>query len=147
MKLSTRSRYGIRAMLALATHLGADPMMTKDIAEKQNLPGTYLEQLMLILRKSGLVNATRGAKGGYVLARSATDITIAQVVEALEGNIDIADCADVPSCCLDANACALKDLFTRANRALFDVFDGITLRQLAEDQKSKEAATTPMYFI
>lgn len=134
-------------MLALAMHAGTEPMMTKDIAEKQSLPATYLEQLMLTLRKAGLVNATRGAKGGYVLARSATDITIAEVVEALEGSIDIADCADVPSCCLDPNACALKDLFTKANQALYDVFAGVRLSELAEEQRARDASLDPMYFI
>jgi Rrf2 family protein len=147
MKLSTRSRYGIRAMLALAMDGGPEPVMTKDIAEKQNLPATYLEQLMLTLRKSGLVNATRGAKGGYVLARDSGSITIAQIVEALEGTLDIADCVDVPSCCLDPACCALKDLFTKANQALYNVFDGVTLAELAEDQKGREASGAPMYFI
>ncbi len=147
MKLSTRSRYGLRAMLVLAMHEGTDPVMTKEIAEKQNLPVTYLEQLMLTLRKSGLVNATRGAKGGYVLARDPKAIPLVEIVEVLEGPLDIADCADVPSCCLDASACALKDIFTRANKALYDVFDEVSLAQLAEDQSSREASLVPMYNI
>ena len=147
MKLSTRSRYGLRAMMVLAMHLGDEPVMTKEIAERQNLPITYLEQLMLTLRKAGLVIATRGAKGGYVLARDARAIPLVEIVEALEGPLDIADCADVPNCCLDANACALKEIFAKANKALYDVFDRVSLAQLAEDQMAKESAYIPMYNI
>lgn len=147
MKLSTRSRYALRAMLALAMHEGDDPMMTKEIAEKQNLPGTYLEQLMLGLRKAGLVNATRGAKGGYVLARNPERISLAEIVEALEGNLDIGDCADVPSCCLDAAACALKDVFVQANNALRAVFANVSLAELVEKQRAKESSLSGMYFI
>jgi Rrf2 family protein len=134
-------------MLVLAMHEGDDPVMTKEIAEKQNLPVTYLEQLMLTLRKAGLVNATRGAKGGYVLARDPKEIPLIEIVEVLEGPLDIADCADVPSCCLDPNACALKDIFTRANKALYGVFEEVSLAQLAEDQANREASLVPMYHI
>lgn len=147
MKLSTRSRYGLRAMLVLAMHAGDEPLMTKEIAERQNLPATYLEQLMLTLRKAGLVVATRGAKGGYVLARDPSTMTLADIVECLEGPLDIADCADVPNCCFEPDACALKDVFSNANQALYNVFHSYTLAGLAEDQASREAGNVPMYFI
>jgi len=134
-------------MLVLAMHEGDEPMMTKEIAEKQNLPAAYLEQLMLTLRKAALVNATRGAKGGYALARDPKAITLAQVIEALEGRLDIADCADVPSCCLDPHACALKEVFVTANKALHEVFDGVSLAALVENQRAREREGTSMYFI
>jgi Rrf2 family protein len=134
-------------MLALAMHEGSDPVMTKEIAEIQSLPATYLEQLMLTLRKAGLVNATRGAKGGYVLSRDPRWIKLAEVVEALEGPLEIADCADVPSCCQDAQACALKELFDEANAALRNVFDKVSLADLAERQRMKESPAAQMYFI
>ncbi len=134
-------------MLVLAMHEGEEPMMTKEIAEKQSLPGTYLEQLMLGLRKAGLVNATRGAKGGYVIARSPNRISLAEIVEALEGTLDIADCADVPSCCQDPNACALKDVFNEANKALHDAFARVSLADLVERQAAKESSLSAMYFI
>ncbi|MEN6371465.1 MAG: Rrf2 family transcriptional regulator [Armatimonadota bacterium] len=147
MKLSTRSRYGLRAMLVLAMHEGSEPVMTKEIGEKQNLPVTYLEQLMLTLRKAGLVNATRGAKGGYVLSRNAKNISLAEIIEALEGPLDIADCADVPNCCQVPEACAFKDVFAKANKALYDVFDQISLAKIAEEQKNKTATQAGMYYI
>lgn len=147
MKLSTRSRYGLRAMLVLALHNGDEPVMTKEIADRQNLPVSYLEQLMLALRKAGLVVATRGAKGGYMLSRSSREISLAQIVEVLEGPLDIADCADVPSCVLDPSACALKDVFSKANKALFDVFNDVSLEDLAENQKLCGANSAAMYYI
>lgn len=146
MKLSTRSRYGLRAMLVLALHKGDEPLMTKEIAERQNLPATYLEQLMLTLRKSGLVVATRGAKGGYLLARDPMKISLAEIVEVLEGPLDIADCADVPNCVLDPSTCALKSVYAEASKALFDVFDRISLAQLAEKQTAL-TSSAEMYYI
>lgn len=134
-------------MLVLAMHNGDEPVMSKEIAEKQNLPATYLEQLMLALRKAGLVNATRGAKGGYMLSRPSSSISLVDIVEALEGPIDIADCADVPNCCVNPDTCALKEIFLKANSALYDVFAEYNLMQLAENQKSKESTTSEMYFI
>jgi Rrf2 family protein len=133
-------------MLVLAMNSREGSVMSKEIAEKQNLPVTYLEQLMLTLRKSGLVLATRGAHGGYNLARDPKEITLAEIVEALEGPLDIADCADVPNCCLDPQACALKEVFAVANKALFDVFDNITLAELADRQRRSEGSAE-MYFI
>ena len=131
----------------LAMHDGNEPVMTKEIAEKQNLPATYLEQLMLTLRKSGLVNATRGSKGGYVLSREAKHISLIDVVEALEGALDIADCADVPNCCIDAQLCALKELFDEANNALRAVFVNVSLVDLVDRQRAKETENIQMYYI
>ncbi len=147
MKFSTRSRYGLRAMLVLAQNEGGGSVMNKEIAEKQNLPITYLEQLMLTLRKAGLVIATRGAHGGYVLSKEAKDIPLADIVQALEGPLDIADCADIPNCPMDAGACAIRDVFSEANKALYDVFRGISLADLAYRQRLKEQSSEPMYFI
>jgi len=134
-------------MLVLAMHEGDDPVMAKEIAERQNLPATYLEQLMLALRKAGLVQATRGARGGYVLARDPRKITLAEVVEALEGPLDIADCADVPSCCDDPGTCALKDVFTAANKALYDSFASVSMADLARIQNSRQSNASDMYAI
>ncbi len=148
MKLSTKSRYSLRAMLHLALHQGAGAvMMAREIAECQNLPETYLEQLMLALRKAGLVSAIRGAHGGYMLARKPEDITLAQIVAALEGTLSIADCCEVPNCCINPVTCALKDVFGEVNGKLYAAFDGITLADLARRQQSKELAEAPMYYI
>jgi Rrf2 family protein len=147
MKLSTKSKYGIRAMLVLATSPVGEVIMAKRIAEVQQLPETYLEQLMLILRKAELVIALRGAKGGYMLARSPKSITLAEVVEALEGPVDIADCANVPNCSAPMDACALQEVFARVNDAILGELKSATLASLAERQTTLEHASSLMYYI
>lgn len=147
MKLSTKSRYGVRAALFLALAQQDGVVMTHEIAERQRLPETYLEQLMLAMRKAGLLSSVRGAKGGYMLAKHPDEITLAQIVISLEGSLNIADCADVPSCCENPAACALKEVFSEINQTLFKSLEGITLGDLARRQRSKELAATPMYFI
>lgn len=146
LKLSTRSKYGIRAMMVLAINRDHSPLMTKAIAEKQGLPVTYLEQLMLALRKANLLTSVRGARGGYALARDPNDINLAEIIQALDGEIQIADCADTPSCGVEPTSCALKDIFDEANRALLNVFESLTLAVLAERQQGKEGASQ-MYYI
>lgn len=147
MKLSTRSTYGMRAMLALAQHYGQGPIMVKEIAERQNLPATYLEQLMVLLRKAGLVSATRGAHGGYILTRSPMDMTIAEIIEVLEGPLDLAECPSGAGCCGQPESCALQDLWREGSQALYATFAAITLANLVERQRAKEASPVLMYSI
>ena len=134
-------------MLHLALAEQGRSVMAREIAEEQNLPLTYLEQLMLALKKAGLVMAIRGAHGGYMLARDASAITLAQIVESLEGPLHVADCADVPNCCKDPHVCALKDIFSEWNAALYEAFDRITLADFASRHRLKLSASNPMYFI
>lgn len=147
MKLSTRSTYGVRAMLALARHYGFGQLMVREISEQQALPPTYLEQLMVLLRKANLVTATRGAHGGYLLARSPAEITLAEVIEALEGPIALAECPVGTGCCGEPLTCAIRDLWDEASQALHQVFANITLAGLMERQRTKEADQVLMYSI
>ncbi len=147
MKLSSKSRYGMRAMLHLALTESDGVVMSRSIAESQNLPETYLEQLMLSLRRAGLLTAIRGSKGGYLLARKPEDISLAEIVEAMDGPISIAECSEVANCCYNPTSCALKDAFAEVNGALVGALEGISLADLAARQKNKEAACVPMYYI
>ena len=147
MKLSTRSTYGVRAMLALALAHGGKPIMVREIAQRQHLPPSYLEQLMTQLRKAGLVSATRGARGGYLLARPPGEITVADVLEVLEGPLAVADCPAGVGCCSQPGACALIDLWAEASQGLAHVFGRLTLADLAERQRAKEASPVLMYSI
>lgn len=133
-------------MLHLALSQKEGVVMSRGIAESANLPETYLEQLMLALRKAGLLTALRGSRGGYMLARPAESISLAQIVEALEGAIKIVNCADVPNCC-NAQVCALQEVFAEVNKALYTAFDGVTLAELADRQREKDADAAPMYYI
>ncbi len=147
MKLSTRARYGLRAMLALAMTDSTEPVMTREIAATQKLPATYLEQLMLALRKAGLVVATRGSKGGYVLAHEAASVTVAQIIEALEGPIEIADCGNVADCPTDTEHCAIRNLYEQANEAVYSVFRATSLQDLADQQQRFIGNGNAMYYI
>lgn len=138
MKLSTRATYGLRAMLVLAMEHGSGPIMVKRIADRQNLPSTYLEQLLSQLRKAQLVRAVRGAAGGYELARRPEEITLLEVIETLEGPLDLVDCSTVASCYWKPEQCALKDLLGEASRTLSDVFSRTTLFTLAERQRTRD---------
>lgn len=134
-------------MMALAVDEGAGPVMLKGLAERHGLPPTYLEQLMVPLRKSGMLTATRGARGGYRLGRPAQAITVCEIVEVLEGPIAFVDCTEIACCGIAHDACALRDLLDDASNAARRVLDGVTLAQLVERQRAKADASVEMYVI
>ena len=105
MKLSTRGRYGIHAMYDLAVHYGDGPQSIKMIAERQTIPEAYLEQLIALLRKAKLVISNRGAMGGYRLAHKPEEITVGQVLRALEGGLNLVECLTEEEQCGKSCAC------------------------------------------
>jgi Rrf2 family transcriptional regulator, cysteine metabolism repressor len=147
MKLSSRAIYGMRAVLALARTHGQGSTFLKDIVEREGLPGTYLEQLMVPLRKSGLVLAVRGARGGYTLARNPAEISVLSILEALEGPLCLAECPGGSACCGKPEACALQDLWTDGSRALAQTYQGVSLAALLERQRAKESSPALNYAI
>ncbi len=147
MKFSTRSIYGMRAMLALARDHGQGSMFLKDIAAQENLPTTYLEQLMVPLRKAGLVQAVRGAKGGYTLAEDPTEMTVLSILEALEGPLALSECPGGSGCCGKPETCVLQELWAEGSQALTRVYQTLTLAALLQRQKDKEASLVPNYSI
>jgi len=147
MKFSTRAIYGLRAMLALARSHGQGSTFLKDIADRENLPGTYLEQLMVPLRKASLVQAVRGARGGYTLSRHPMEITVLAILEALEGPLTLSECPKGSGCCGHPDTCALKDLWSEGSTAIQDVYRNISLAGLLERQKTKETDPSMMYSI
>jgi Rrf2 family protein len=138
MKLSTRATYGLRALLVLACKYGQGPILLRDIAEMQDLPTTYLEQLMVLMRKSGLVSATRGINGGYKLMRDPSQVTLAEIVQVLEGPLDLVECAAVASCHRDPATCALKVTLGEATNVLLEFLKGVTLQQLCDRQHAMD---------
>ena len=147
MKFSSRAIYGMRAMLALASRHGHGSTFLKDIAEAEGLPGTYLEQLMVPLRKGGLVQAVRGAKGGYTLAHPPAGISVLAILEALEGPLVLADCPAGSGCCGKPDACALQELWAEGSQALNDIYGNLSLAALAERQRAKDASPVISYSI
>jgi len=147
MKFSSRAIYGMRAMLALARAHGQGSTFLKDIVERENLPGTYLEQLMVPLRKAGIVQGVRGAKGGYTLSRPPAEIQVLAILEALEGPLNLAECPTGSGCCKKPEGCALQELWEQGSKALTDLYSGISLAALLERQQTKESEPSLNYSI
>ena len=112
MKLSTKGRYGVKAMVDLAIHYGGSPVSIKSISQRQNISEYYLEQLFSSLRKAKLIKSIRGAQGGYILNRQPEDITVSDIIEVLEGPIEISDCLDGVTC-NNVDCCATRLLWKK----------------------------------
>jgi Rrf2 family cysteine metabolism transcriptional repressor len=133
VRLTARSEYGLLALIDLACRAGQGPVSARGVAERQRIPGKFLEQLFASLRKAGLVTAVRGAHGGFELSRAASAITVLDVVEALEGPLRPTLCGGEVAC-ERGGACAAADVWGRATSALRDVFGTTTLAALAGAQ-------------
>jgi len=138
MRLSAKSEYGLLALIDLASSWDQGPVSVREIAERQSIPPKFLEQLFVSLRKAGLVKAMRGARGGFALDRHPSEISVLEVVEALEGPLKPTLC-DGGSTCSRTQACAAATVWNRATAALRDVFDTTTLADLAGEQATIDA--------
>ncbi len=137
MSFSTRGRYGTRAMLELALNYGKGPVSLKNVAKRQEISQKYLDQLVMSLKTIGLVRSIRGARGGYVLARSPTQIKLSEVIGALDGPILSVDCLDDPSACNRVSSCAVREVWEEARQAINNVLESTTLQDLADRQRRK----------
>ena len=138
MKLSTKGRYGMRAMLALARRYGEGPIPLKEVAKTESLSEAYLEQLVSELRKAGLVRSVRGAQGGYLLAKKPAAITAGDIIRVLEGPIGPVQCVvDLPDTeiCDCAESCVERLLWQRLRDSMAQVLDSITLADLMAEEK------------
>jgi Rrf2 family protein len=136
MKLSTRTRYGLRAMIELASYGSSGPLMVRKIAEKQQISKKYLDIIFTSLKLAGLVRAIRGATGGFLLTRGPEEIRISQIVEALEGALAPVECCQSPELCDRSKQCAAQRLWLRLEAAIRETLDDVTLADLVADQKS-----------
>lgn len=132
MKLSTKGRYGVKAMVELAINYGDVPLSIKTISKRQNISEYYLEQLFSPLRKAKLITSIRGAQGGYVLSREPKEITVADVMYVLEGPIEIAECIDGASCD-NLDCCATRLLWAKIKNSIDDVMKSVTLQDIVDD--------------
>ena len=132
MKLSTRGRYGIHAMYDLALHADDGPQSIKAISEREGVPEAYLEQLIAVLKREKLVNSTRGAQGGYMLSRPPEEITVGDVLRAMEGGLNLVDCLDEEDACGKSCACASRIVWLKLRDGLNAIVDGITLRDMIQ---------------
>lgn len=139
MKLSTRGRYGLRALIDLAVNSETESVSISSIALRQGISEAYLEQLMAKLKKAGLVVSMRGAQGGYKLARPAKQISVGDVLRALEGNLDAVQCAGLSEeGCQGAQLCVSKYVWQRINESIARTVDEIKLDTLVEESREAQ---------
>ena len=147
MKLSTRARYGARALLDLALHTDEGPVLVKDIAQRQQISAMYLEHLIAPLITAGIIRSIRGARGGIWLAKSPQEIKLSEVIGLLEGSIAPAECVNDPKYCSRSNLCVTREVWGELKKAMNGVLESITLQDLVERQKTKEWPEEVMYYI
>jgi len=138
MRLSARSEYGLLALVDLATTPGGAPVAAREISSGRGIPPAFLEQLLADLRRAGIVRATRGARGGFALARDAAHISALDIVEALEGPITPSVCT--PDVCGREGGCAAATVWTDVAEAVRNALAGFTLADLAEEQSRLDRA-------
>jgi len=155
MRLSTKSRYGLRALFDMAYHAGTLPAQIKDISRRQNISPRYLEQIFQDLKRGGLLKSRRGPQGGYFLARKPEEISVHDIIMAAEGEMALVDCVKSgkgcrKDCNLD-NECVTQKVWLEASRRLNDYLGSVNLKDLCTEAKEmgleKELDHRFMYFI
>lgn len=135
MKFSTRGRYGTRMMLDLALHYDQGPVQIGDIARRQDISVKYLEQLIIPLKKANFVNSVRGPKGGHMLAKHPKEITVGQIVEVLEGGLDLTVCVGDANICERSADCLIRDTWEEASKAMYDKLNSVSLHKIIRSKK------------
>lgn len=134
LRLSTKTRYGLRAVIDLAENYGKGPIMAEAIAKREEISKNYLEQIMDALKKSGIVRSVRGAKGGFVLTRHPSEIKVGEIVEALEGPISLIDCLSDPFLCERSKNCLARSFWERFRNNISDFLNSWTLENLIKGE-------------
>ena len=137
MKVSTKGDYGIRALVELAHHFGEGrPVQSSEIAACQNIPESYLEQLLITLRRAGFIRSVRGPQGGHTLVRDPRRLPVSEVIVALEGSIRPIDCLDESSACSRGSGCAQREMWQGVREAILKVLDNTTIGELVERDRA-----------
>jgi Rrf2 family cysteine metabolism transcriptional repressor len=147
MKLSTRTRYGTRALLELALRKNEGPVFLKDIARQQQISLPYLEHLIAPLIAGGIIRSTKGPRGGISLVRNPEEIKLSEIARLLEGPVAPVECVDHPEVCQRSEDCATRDVWCRLKEAMDGVLESTTLKNLVEQQKQKGKPEVTMYYI
>jgi Rrf2 family cysteine metabolism transcriptional repressor len=147
MRLSTRGRYGTRALLDLALHQDEKPVLLKDIAEREQISVRYLEHLITPLIAGGIVRTTRGAKGGVSLVKPPAEIRLSEVIQLLEGSVAPVECVNSPGICSRSKLCVTRDIWEQLKQAMDEILESTTLQDLVERQRRKEQPEEAMYYI
>ena len=140
MQISTKGRYGLRAIVDLAKHAQEMPIPINNIAVRQDISERYLEQLMAKLKKAELVKSVRGANGGYILGKECEDISVGDVLRALEGNLESADCKGFleKDACESADGCMVKFVWQKIDDSVNATVDKITIKELLTQNNGRQ---------
>ncbi len=138
MRVSTKGDYGIRALIELAHHYGEGrPIQSSEIAARQKIPESYLEQLLATLRRAGFIRSVRGPAGGHSLVRPPDEIRVSEVVQVLEGKIMPIECLDEASECTRSGGCAQREMWERVQQAILEVLESTTIGELAARDRQR----------
>jgi Rrf2 family protein len=148
VKISTKGRYGLKAMMDLAINSFGEPLNLKSIAERQSVSEKYLEHIFSALKKAGLLKSIKGTQGGYILAQSASETTIGNVIRALEGDLSVAEKASSEEGNADVlELCISKNIYERIDNSINELLDGITLDDLLQEYKKMNTNIDYMFYI
>lgn len=149
MKISTKGRYGLRALLDLAVHSSGEHVPLSNIAERQNISENYLEQVFSTLRKAGLIKSVKGAQGGYILADQTVNIKVGTILRVLEGDLSVVDEEVDVQDRLNASfqQCLQINVWDKMTEAINKLVDSITLEDLVQEYKLMGGNSTIMYYI
>lgn len=149
MRLSTKGRYGVRAMFDLAMHCHEGTIALKSVAQREQISEKYLEHLFASLKKAGLVHSVRGTQGGYRLARPPEEITLGEIIRVLEGPVSPTECVvggNEKELCARAGECVMRSIWSKVRDRINEVLDSITLADICEEQRKLEK-NGYMYYI
>ena len=135
MKISTKGRYALRMMLDLAEHQNSGFIALKDIAQRQDISKKYLEQIIPIFNKSGILSTTRGSQGGYRLAKSPDKYTVGEILRLTEGSLAPVSCIEQEPRCVQSADCAMLPVWQGLYQKINEYLDGITLQDILDQQR------------
>lgn len=143
MRLSTKTRYGTRAVLDIALHAAKGPVHLGHISERQEISRKYLGQIIGQLMTAGILESIRGPQGGYILSRSPKEIRLGDIIRTLDGSLAPVRCVDKPGLCNRTEKCVTREVWTKAKQTMESLFDEITVADLVERQEALDALTGP----
>jgi Rrf2 family protein len=143
MRLSTKTRYGTRAVLDIALHAQQGPVHLGDISERQEISRKYLGQIIGQLLTAGILESIRGPQGGYILNRLPNEIRLGEIIRTLDGSLALVRCVDKPDLCNRTERCVTREVWTKAKESMESLFDQITVADLMERQEELDTLTSP----
>ncbi|MBN1409529.1 MAG: Rrf2 family transcriptional regulator [Spirochaetales bacterium] len=147
MKLSKRTRYGLRLMIELALNYNKGALNLNEIARREEISLKYLSQIIIPLKNSGFVHSIRGSSGGYILSKPPDEVTVYDIVTILEGEMDIVECINDPALCDRNTYCTARNVWSRLNQSIVSLLESITLKSLARETEMNFKKNVIVYHI